>query len=289
MGADLYAILGVSRNATAEEIKLRYRERTRTEHPDVVGHRTQDAATITAADRRWKTISAAYTILKDPEKRANYDFECAWERELARQAVVDAAPPPPPPPGKDVRATLRVPLLTAIRGGKVPHGVYIVSVPRGALSGMELRLPGKGEPGFPSGDLILTIQVETHPDIMRITQDEHGRKLPAPNLWMECPISWREAYCGGLVTIPTPWEDFKLDVVPEDDEKNIYDGLTINLSGFGGRCSCTVPCHCPRGDLIVRLKLIPPEPGDVEMRRVLTRLQPTHPRGGLVQAMKEAG
>jgi len=63
---DLYAALGVSRTATAEEIKKAYRKLARKHHPDVNPGRRE-------AEERFKVISEAYDILGDPEKRKLYD------------------------------------------------------------------------------------------------------------------------------------------------------------------------------------------------------------------------
>ncbi|GIV00621.1 MAG: chaperone protein DnaJ [Actinomycetota bacterium] len=62
---DLYEILGVPRDATQEEIKRAYRRLARQYHPDV--NPSADA------EERFKEIAAAYEILSDPEKRAQYD------------------------------------------------------------------------------------------------------------------------------------------------------------------------------------------------------------------------
>jgi molecular chaperone DnaJ len=63
---DLYAALGVSRTASAEEIKKIYRKLARKHHPDVnPGNRE--------AEERFKGISEAYDILGDAEKRKLYD------------------------------------------------------------------------------------------------------------------------------------------------------------------------------------------------------------------------
>jgi molecular chaperone DnaJ len=63
---DLYSALGVSRTASADEIKKVYRKLARKHHPDVnPGNRE--------AEERFKTISEAHDILGDPEKRKLYD------------------------------------------------------------------------------------------------------------------------------------------------------------------------------------------------------------------------
>ncbi len=64
-GPDLYEILGVSREASADEIKKSYRKLARQYHPDVNAD--------SEAEERFKEISVAYEILSDPQKRQQYD------------------------------------------------------------------------------------------------------------------------------------------------------------------------------------------------------------------------
>jgi molecular chaperone DnaJ len=59
-----YQILGVSRTATAEEIKKAYRKLALEHHPDRAGKE---------AEARFKEVNEAYQALSDPQKRANYD------------------------------------------------------------------------------------------------------------------------------------------------------------------------------------------------------------------------
>ena len=62
---DYYEVLGVSRNATPDEIKAAFRKLARQYHPDV--------STESNAEERFKEINEAYAVLLDPDKRAAYD------------------------------------------------------------------------------------------------------------------------------------------------------------------------------------------------------------------------
>lgn len=78
---DYYAVLGVERGASADEIKRAYRKLARKHHPDL--SQASDAAA------RMQEVNEAYDVLRDPEKRAAYD-----RVGQGRQGGQDFSPPP---------------------------------------------------------------------------------------------------------------------------------------------------------------------------------------------------
>ena len=77
---DYYAVLGVPRDASEDQIKKAYRKLARKYHPDV----SKEAN----AEARFKEMAEAYATLKDPEKRAAYD-------QLGQQRPGEEVRPPP--------------------------------------------------------------------------------------------------------------------------------------------------------------------------------------------------
>ncbi|OGA95407.1 MAG: cytochrome C biogenesis protein [Burkholderiales bacterium RIFCSPHIGHO2_12_FULL_61_11] len=78
---DYYKIMGLARDATADDIKRAYRKLSRKFHPDVSKEKN--------AEVRFKELGEAYEVLKDPEKRAAYDqLGANWK------AGQDFRPPP---------------------------------------------------------------------------------------------------------------------------------------------------------------------------------------------------
>lgn len=84
-----YEVLGVSRNATLEEIRTAHRHLAQMLHPD---HHAADAeAERNFAERRMREVNEAWTVLSHSEHRAEYD-------RLLHQVDVRNTPPAQPPP-----------------------------------------------------------------------------------------------------------------------------------------------------------------------------------------------
>lgn len=117
---DLYQLLGVSRHASAEELKKAFRNLARSLHPDI------DPSPN--AKERFQVLNQAYQILSDPIRRRMYNLQYdrlqALKRSQAEKAAEEdlfdapppnfytrraTAPPPPPPVKRKTRTTQRQP------------------------------------------------------------------------------------------------------------------------------------------------------------------------------------
>jgi molecular chaperone DnaJ len=117
---DYYAVLGVARTATVEEIRTAYRKLARQFHPDV----NKD----NGAPERFKQVTEAYEVLSDAERRQRYDmfgsttgvgdfgigdlFETFFGSEFRRRE------PRGPMRGADLRMEIEIELIDAVRGGE---------------------------------------------------------------------------------------------------------------------------------------------------------------------------
>jgi len=134
MARDFYEVLGVARDAPRDEIKKAYRRLALEHHPDKNPGNKE-------AEERFKEAAAAYEVLSDADRRAEYDqrgraafdkahgaeFEFSVDDILGRHADLFETlfgrayhdPGPQVARGHDVQATLEVDLRTAALGGKV--------------------------------------------------------------------------------------------------------------------------------------------------------------------------
>ncbi len=196
---DFYEDLGVSRNATPDEIQRAYRKLARRFHPDV----NKDPG----AEERFKDISEAYDVLSDPETRAKYDRFGPQFRQVPDDVDPD--------------------LWAAAQGGG----------PRGA--GRARRSGTAGPAGFEgwttvSGDDIIGGDI----DFDDLFGGIFGRRPRGPvrgaDQEVEIELSLEDAYGGGhrRITLPGPDGPRRYDV-------NIPPGVTpgqrIRLAGQGAR------------------------------------------------------
>lgn len=130
---DPYAELGVSREASSEEIRRAYRQIARRHHPDV--NRDPDGP------ERFAAAARAYEILSDQAARARYD------NRFPRPVPIRRAPKPAPAAGR--RAILELTDREAAHLTRFPltltdaHGGRIV-VPAGTGDGDQLVLHDRG-------------------------------------------------------------------------------------------------------------------------------------------------
>lgn len=272
---DYYAILGVPRNATQEEIKRAYKRLARQYHPDV--NKSPEA------EEKFKEINEAYAVLSDPEKRRVYD------------TYGTATPPPPPPPGgydfsgfdvedfsdffqelfgtglfgsmgrrrprkgRDLRAELPLSLEEAFHGGErvveVGGRRVPVKIPPGVQEGSTIRLAGLGGPGDPPGDLLLTVRLLPHP-VFRLEGQDLYATLDVP-----API----AVVGGKVRAPTLEGPVEVTIPPRTQA-----GKKLRLKGKG------FPGPHGRGDLYYEVRVVIPEhltPEEEELWRKLKEVR----------------
>ena len=184
---DYYKALGVEPSASEAEIKTAYRRLARKYHPDV----SKEAG----AEERFKAVNEAYEVLKDKDKRAQYDqlkasgyrpgeefrpppgfggggFQFDFNEMGGNAGFSDffeslfggaRRPQPQPPAGSRVR--LAIPLERAFSGGKqkirIGERTLEIGIPAGIRPGQTIRLAGQGERG---GDLLIEISYHEHPE-----------------------------------------------------------------------------------------------------------------------------
>ncbi|MBO6520397.1 MAG: DnaJ domain-containing protein [Rhodospirillales bacterium] len=272
--SDLYRILGVPTDASAEEIKKSYRRKAREMHPDLDPGNPW-------AEEEFKELSAAYQILSDPVRRAQYDRGEISAEGRKRRTKPDGATKPgkakagksgfegffrdrggPDIDGVDVNYALDVDFLEAARGAskeiKTTSGATLkVSVPPGTTSGQVLRLKGQGMRGFgkgKDGDALVEVDVAEHPVF----------KCNERDIYTEAPVNLETAIIGGKIQVETIDGMVNVSVPP-----NSNTGTRLRLKGRGladgGRKSGA------RGDHFVSLVLTLPKKIDPELADFIRR------------------
>ncbi|MBE8221943.1 MAG: molecular chaperone DnaJ [Bdellovibrionales bacterium] len=129
-------------------------------------------------------------------------------------------------------------------GRKLEHQEVEVSIPAGIESGMQLRLSGKGEDGYmqgPSGDLYITINVESHSNFSR----------EGSTLIKELEISYLQAAIGAEIEISLLGGDKKILRIPSGSQP----GALLRLK----TCGLPVLNSSTKGNLLLELKVILPK------------------------------
>ncbi len=254
---DYYKILGVSRTASADEIKKAFRKLARTHHPDAGGD-----------EAKFKEINEAYEVLGDEKKRELYDqygtadanhipqgwsdifggfggqqgggFAGSWADILESIRHGEGAfggfggfgGQSRARRGQDMNVTLNVTFDEAFSGtekrvtvripGKSEADTFTVKVPAGAVDGGRLRFKGKGglgENGGEAGDLLVTTKIEPHPYYERDKSD----------VIVTLPVTVAEAALGAQIVVPAP-DGTKVRVkVPAGTQ----DGSFLTIKGKG--------------------------------------------------------
>jgi DnaJ-class molecular chaperone len=282
---DPYAALGVSRSASADEIRSAYRKLAKELHPDV---RPNDKA----AEERFKRATAAFNLLGDPGLKARFD-RGEIDAEGNEKATYSYRAGPGRTShsyggaggggesvfdlgdifsdlfgsggggrqnfgkmrGRDIRLPLDVDFLDAIRGARkrvqMSDGRTLdVAIPPGVTDGQVLRLKsqgGAGVQGGPPGDALVELKIRPHMFFRREGDDIH----------LDLQISIVEAVEGARVQVPTASGAVTL-TIPE----GANTGKVLRLKGKG---------VAERGDQFVHLHVMLPEVLDEDLKRFVKK------------------
>ncbi len=236
---DYYQILGISKNASEEDIKKAYRKLARKLHPDV-------NPTDKGSHKKFQQVNEANEVLSDPEKRKKYDqygkdwqhsdqFEkAAQSRQQAGAGGYSFTGDEGPDDfsgffesmfgggkrrssqtkfrGQDYNSELKV----SLRDAYTTHQQTIningksvrLTIPAGIENGQSIKLKGYGAPGInggPAGDLYITFSIE----------NDARYKRSGDDLYLTEELDLYTAVLGGDITIDTLSGKIKLKIKPE--------------------------------------------------------------------------
>ena len=276
---DYYAILGLQRGASPEEIKKAYRSLAMKHHPDRGGNET-----------KFKEVAQAYEFLSDPEKKRiidlggdpaaqpgsggfqrngqEYHFGADDLNEVFRNfgfGGFGGFGGRPQRKNKSISVTVQITLEEVLTGKDfdaeiaVPGGkkkVINITIPPGIEAGQQVRYRGMGDTMFtdvPAGDLLVNVAVLPHPTF------ERNRE----SLICEKVVSVWDAMLGTDVNIKSlNGRQFNV-TVPAGTQPN----TVLSCKGEGlPRINSGV-----RGDLLIRIKVeIPKNLSETQLHLIET-------------------
>jgi hypothetical protein len=129
---DPYAVLGVRRDASPEEVRRAYLALARRHHPDA--HSSGGPAARAAAERRMQEVNGAWAVLGDPGRRAAFD-DAADDRAGGRRRPppdpgfrpFDAGPDPDPADAPDVPYRPGPPPSGGARAARLAPGLLLLA------------------------------------------------------------------------------------------------------------------------------------------------------------------
>ena len=303
---DPYTILGLSKSASAEEIKKAFRRLAKKFHPD---HNKTDPQ----AKEKFAEANAAYEILGDDKKRGQFDrgeidaegkpkfqgFEGfgaggAGRREGFEYNFGGGGPGGPrgfdpsdifsdffgagkargpaggrgraTPKGEDIQGTVTITLPESVQGTSAR-----VALATGRM--LDVSVPAGIEDGK---QIRLKGQGNASPfggepgdAIITIRVGKHPFfRVDGRDLRLDLPIALYEAVLGGQVQAPTLGGAVELTIPPGSNS-----GRTLRLRGKGLPASGTAAA----GDLLVTLRVALPEKGDAELEALMRRWQAEKP------------
>lgn len=237
MSNSLYETLGVDKNASSDEIKKAYRKLARKYHPDI----NKDPG----AEDKFKEINAAYEILSDDEKRAQYDTY--GDNMFGGQSFHDFANAQGGAdindilrnifgggggfggfsdgfePNLDINTKITIPFSAAVNGGEYTINIsgesVKIKIPAGVNSGEKLRIRSKGKSlNGKRGDAILNLEVS----------EDDTYKRDGDDLYKTIDVPLKTALFGGKIEVSTFKKDVSIKISP-----NTKNGQKIRLKGYG--------------------------------------------------------
>ena len=245
---DYYSVLGLQKNAGADEIKKAYRKLAKQFHPDA----NPDDAT---AKKKFQQINEANEVLSDPENRKKFDkygkdwqHSEAFEQQARQQQQYgqqfggfeneggfsdffssmfggNGRRSTGRQKGQDMNASFQLNLTDVFKTHQqtiTVNGKNIrITIPAGVENGQVIKLKGYGQEGLgggPAGDLFLTFKINNDTFFKRVGND----------LQITQEIDLYTALLGGDVNLNTLHGKLKLKVKPETQ-----NGTKIRVKGKG--------------------------------------------------------